>query len=254
MKKIIFLCLSLMLMGCGSTSTNGTCNAGVIDLVDSVVCKAYWFVGDSLADKTEPVTYSFTYDEKDCLVSYHCNNGYPVDWDKKHQQWAVNEISNLFPSCRALDCVDNWKDNLSAVLWPDLANMSIMLNTNLVDSIVPTYDTDWKRFTNIDFANPYGWICTGYETATPDNRVSTLIEYYPSMVVYDTFCYAHGPKDLPIFINQSRNFPNGITQIITYRMWYRNVQATRDIYYDTLQIRRWPIVWVPVDNLEESEI
>lgn len=194
------------------------------------------FEEDSIVGKSEPIVFSFEYDEHGRVVSYCKNHGKPIRHNPKGR-WRYNKTSDIF-SFGGSHLVRRLNDNeLLYHLWFDIVNMPMSVANHYIDSISVEYDDHWKRITNIDFSNPNGWICTGFEKEASEFRVSSIVEHYPSFVVLDTFGYAHGDKDLPRMITQKRVLPNGFSQIITYKISYINVEQPDSYYYDTLQYR-----------------
>lgn len=252
MKRRNIIWLFLTLLGCSHNIQPD--NESIVDLVDSVVCKSYFFCGDSLVRKSDAVVFVFSYDENNRLLSYCRDNRNLVKYNSRKSQWSI-EMDDSASTNPYWFCVDG---KLFVDLWGDIINLPIALAKHHIDSISIEFDDYWKRNTNIDFSNQNGWICNGYENNESDFRVSSIIEYYPSFIVYDSFGYTHGLEDLPRFISQKRSFPNGFSQIITYKVSYKTVVQRNDDYYDTLQFHvpyindRLPNTNCPKDNPEES--
>ncbi len=257
-KSIGYICLGIMLAGCHQMPTENITQADttIVDLVDTVVCKSYSFIGDSLVDMSAPIVYSFDYDDCGRLISYRKDNGEPMVYHPQKGRWLPNGKrgnDKIFPH-------ETEENELIYTLWNDIASLPSAFKNGKIDSMSVDYDDFWKRNTNVDFSNRNGWICTGYEEAPSDFQVNTIIEYYPSVVVFDTFGYALGAKNLPVFITQKRSFPDGFAQINTYRIKYRTVKQDDGIYYDTLQYHvpylngAVPGEYPMEDNPDESEI
>lgn len=76
MKSIGYICLGILLVGCHKLPTGNRTQAdiNIIDLVDTVVCKSYSFIGDSIVDKSAQIVFSFDYDDCGRLISYRKDN------------------------------------------------------------------------------------------------------------------------------------------------------------------------------------
>lgn len=252
MKRSNVLWLCLILLGCSHNIQID--NESIVDIVDSVECKSYFFRDDSLVWESVAVVFVFNYDENNRLLSYCRDNRNWVKYNSRKSQWLI-EMDDNGSNRPYWICVDG---KLFVDLWGDIINLPIALAKHHIDSISVEFDDYWRRNTNIDFSNHNGWICNGHEKNGSVFRVSSIIEHYPSFIVYDTFGYTHGLKDLPRFISQKRSFPNGFSQIITYKISYKTVIQHNDCYYDTLQFHvpyindRLPNTDYPQDNPEES--
>lgn len=222
-----------MLVGCHFSPTDNSVQAdsNMVDLVDTVIYKTYSFIGDSIVDRSVPIVFSFDYDNRGRLVSYRKDNNEPMVYNSQKGCWIQKgKPENSKYSHHEMEGYD-----LIYNIWGDIANLSSAFLDGKMDSISVDYDNYWKRNTNVDFSNRNGWICTGHEEAPSTFQVNTIIEYYPSVVVFDTFGYALGAKNLPVLVTQKRLFPNGFAQIITYRIKYRTVKQDNGIFYDTMQ-------------------
>lgn len=236
-KYIGYICLGLMLVGCHNTPTENITQAdtNIVDLVDTVICKSYSFIGDSIVDTSTPIVYSFDYDDCGKLISYRKDNSEPIAYNPQKGCWnQKGKLENNKHKTTFLH-LEIEGDEMIYTIWDDIANLSSVFKNGMIDSISVGYDNFWKRNTNVDFSNLNGWICTGYEETSSTFQINTIIEYYPSVVVFDTFGYALGAEDLPVLITQKRAFPNGFVQINTYRIKYRTIKQDDGLYYDTMQ-------------------
>lgn len=237
MKSIGYICLGILLVGCHKLPKGNRTQADInfIDLVDTVVCKSYSFIGDSIVDKSAQIVFSFDYDDCGRLISYRKDNSELIVYNPQKGCWLQNRKIENNKNKSTFFHHETEGNELILNIWNDIANLSSAFTNGKIDSISVCYDDFWKRNTNIDFSNLNGWICTGYEKASSSFQVNSIIEYFPSVIVLDTFGYALGAKNLPVLITQKRLFPNGFAQINTFRIKYKTTKQDDGIYYDTLQ-------------------
>ena len=92
MKSIGYICLGILLVGCHKLPTGNRTQAdiNIIDLVDTVVCKSYSFIGDSIVDKSAQIVFSFDYDDCGRLISYRKDNSELIVYNPQKGCWLQN--------------------------------------------------------------------------------------------------------------------------------------------------------------------